>query len=102
MESTSTSDDEGGAISWIFSAEVLEHKTPSREDGISSDTERKYRREGARFIINASNTLKLYLTYATYSININNSNICHRGLGFGVMTFLYCGCILKRVMDSWW
>ena len=47
-------------VNWIFSAEVLEHKTPSREHGISAATERRYRREGARFIINASNTLKLY------------------------------------------
>ena len=64
MEPTSTSasvSDDEAVITWIFSAEVLEHKTPSREDGISSDTERRYRREGARFIINASNTLKLYL-----------------------------------------
>ena len=61
MESEAHSvDDPSGEITWIFSAEVLEHKTPSREDGISSATERRYRREGARFIINASNTLKLY------------------------------------------
>ena len=52
--------DSAGDITWVFSAEVLEHKTPSREDGISWATERKYRREGARFIIDASNALKLY------------------------------------------
>lgn len=47
-------------IKWMFSAEVLEHLTPSRKRGISHETERKYRREGARFISNTSNTLKLY------------------------------------------
>ena len=47
-------------IKWIFSAEVLEHLTPSRKKGISHETERRYRREGARFISNTSNTLKLY------------------------------------------
>lgn len=51
---------ESEEISWIFSAEVLEHRTPSREHGISAALERQYRREAARFIINASNTLKLY------------------------------------------
>ena len=47
-------------IKWIFSAEVLEQLTPSREKGISPELERRYRREGARFVMNASNTLKLY------------------------------------------
>ena len=47
-------------VTWIFSAEVLEHCTPSRDHGISMATEKQYRREGARFIINSSNTLKLY------------------------------------------
>uniref|UniRef100_A0A1X7VAT7 Cyclin-like domain-containing protein n=1 Tax=Amphimedon queenslandica TaxID=400682 RepID=A0A1X7VAT7_AMPQE len=46
-------------IKWIFSAEVLEHLTPSRKKGISHEMERRYRREGARFISNTSNTLKL-------------------------------------------
>lgn len=53
-------DNQSEEISWIFSAEVLEHRTPSREHGISAALERQYRREAARFIINASNTLKLY------------------------------------------
>lgn len=48
-------------IKWIFSGEVLEQLTPSREKGVSSELERRYRREGARFILDASNTLKLYL-----------------------------------------
>ena len=45
---------------WYFAREDIEHKTPSREDGMPLATELQYRRDGARFIINASNTLGLY------------------------------------------
>ncbi len=45
---------------WYFSREELETKTPSHEDGISYALESRYRKDGARFIINASNTLGLY------------------------------------------
>lgn len=45
---------------WYFAREDIEQKTPSREDGIPLETEMQYRRDGARFIINASNTLGLY------------------------------------------
>ena len=48
------------AVCWCFSREVLEHQTPSREHGISWRTEKRYRREGAKFIASASNTMGLY------------------------------------------
>lgn len=63
-------------IKWIFSAEVLEHLTPSRAKGISAETERRYRREGARFISNASNTLKLYPKYSHYSRSSHFMYVC--------------------------
>lgn len=48
------------SLCWLFSREDLEQKTPSREDGIPLSLETRYRKEGARFIINASTTLGLY------------------------------------------
>ena len=48
------------AYSWYFTREDIELKSPSREHGISPQMETKYRRDGAKFIINASNTLGLY------------------------------------------
>jgi hypothetical protein len=47
-------------FNWYFTREEIEHKSPSREDGVTLSTEIRYRREGARLIINASNTLGLY------------------------------------------
>ena len=47
------------AYCWYFTQEDIENKTPSREDGISSSVEARYRKDGSRFIINASNTLGL-------------------------------------------
>jgi hypothetical protein len=53
-------------FNWYFTREEIEHKSPSREDGVTLSTEIRYRREGARLIINASNTLGLrYDTTAT-------------------------------------
>lgn len=51
---------------WYYSNEDIELHTPSREDGVPLSVENRYRRDGARFIINASNTLGLrYETPAT-------------------------------------
>ena len=47
-------------FNWYFTREELDNKSPSREDGVTQSTEIRYRREGARLIINASNTLGLY------------------------------------------
>lgn len=48
------------AFSWFFPQEAIDNKTPSRADGISVQFETRYRKDGARFIISAANTLKLY------------------------------------------
>ena len=51
---------------WYFTQEDIKDKTPSREEGITPAAEARYRRDGARFVINASNTLGLrYDTMAT-------------------------------------
>ena len=51
---------------WYYTSDEIELKTPSREDGVPLCVESRYRRDGARFIINASNTLGLrYETPAT-------------------------------------
>lgn len=51
---------------WYYSNDELERRTPSRDDGVPLCVENRYRRDGARFIINASNTLGLrYETPAT-------------------------------------
>lgn len=47
-------------FNWYFTREEIDNKSPSREDGVTLSTEIRYRREGARLIINASNTLGLY------------------------------------------
>ena len=57
---------------WYFAREDIEHKTPSRDDGMPLTTELQYRRDGARFIINASNTLGLYPLVCYHS----NCNPC--------------------------
>lgn len=46
-------------FNWYFARDEIDNKTPSREDGVTLSTEIRYRREGARLIINASNTLGL-------------------------------------------
>ena len=51
---------------WYFTQDDIRERTPSREEGIPPVSEARYRRDGARFIINASNTLGLrYDTVAT-------------------------------------
>ena len=51
---------------WYFTQEDIRERTPSREEGVSPSIEARYRKDGARFIINASNTLGLrYDTMAT-------------------------------------
>ena len=45
---------------WYFTREDIDRKTPSREDGIPAAVETRYRRDGAKFLINASNTFGLY------------------------------------------
>ncbi len=48
------------AFNWFFPQEVVDHKTPSRIEGISLNVEMRYRKEGAKLVISAANTLKLY------------------------------------------
>lgn len=51
---------------WYYSQEDIELRTPSRDDGVPLHVETRYRRDGARFIVTASNTLNLrYETPAT-------------------------------------
>ncbi|XP_047132402.1 cyclin-K isoform X1 [Hydra vulgaris] len=51
---------------WYHTTEVIELQTPSRNDGIDYETEARYRKEGARFIMELGNKLGLrYLTMAT-------------------------------------
>lgn len=47
-------------FNWYFTREEIDNRSPSREDGVTLSTEVRYRKEGARLIINASNTLGLY------------------------------------------
>ncbi|XP_017492220.1 PREDICTED: cyclin-K-like [Rhagoletis zephyria] len=50
---------------WFYEKAEL-RRTPSIQDGISYDRERRYRAEGARFILDAGNKMSLhYTTYAT-------------------------------------
>ena len=44
---------------WYFEKRELRN-TPSFKDGIDSGTENRYRREGARFIIDAGTKMNLY------------------------------------------
>lgn len=45
---------------WFFDKKDLKN-TPSYQDGIDSDTEARYRREGARFIVDTGTKMGLYL-----------------------------------------
>ncbi len=45
---------------WYYSKEHTDLKTPSRADGIDSETEVRYRKDGARFIMDLGNKLGLY------------------------------------------
>ena len=45
---------------WYYSKEQTDHKTPSRGDGVDVETEMRYRKEGARFIMELGNKLGLY------------------------------------------
>ncbi|UYV74988.1 CCNK [Cordylochernes scorpioides] len=44
---------------WFYEKKDFK-STPTIQDGISYETEHRYRREGARFIINMGNKLNLY------------------------------------------
>lgn len=44
---------------WYFEKKELKN-TPSFQDGIDSETENRYRREGARFIMDAGTKMGLY------------------------------------------
>jgi len=51
---------------WYHSFETIECQTPSRNDDVDFETEARYRKEGARFIMELGNKLGLrYLTMAT-------------------------------------
>ena len=45
---------------WYYSKEFTDSKTPSRADGVEFETELRYRKEGARFIMELGNKLGLY------------------------------------------
>ena len=44
---------------WFFEKRDLKH-TPSDRDGVDPDTETRYRREGARFILDTGSKMGLY------------------------------------------
>ena len=44
---------------WYYSQEDIDHRTPSRNDEVPLSVETRYRRDGARFIVNAGNKLGL-------------------------------------------
>lgn len=46
---------------WYHSFETIECKTPSRNDEVDFETEARYRKDGARFIMELGNKLGLYL-----------------------------------------
>ena len=48
------------AFNWFFPQDVVDHKTPSRVNGIPLAMELRYRKEGAKIVINAANNLNLY------------------------------------------
>ena len=58
-------------FNWYFTREEIDQKSPSREDGVTLPTELRYRREGARLIINASNTLGLYPPSLSLSLSLS-------------------------------
>ena len=47
-------------MKWYHSYETLELSTPSRLDGVDFENEARYRKEGARFIMEIGNKLGLY------------------------------------------
>lgn len=59
---------------WYFEKKELRN-TPSSQDGIDAGTEARYRREGARFIIDAGTKMGLYPLsniYCTYKPPLNS------------------------------
>ena len=48
-------------MKWYHTHESLELNTPSRQDGVEFEDEARYRKEGARFIMDIGNKLGLYL-----------------------------------------
>ena len=47
-------------MKWYHTPESLELNTPSRLDGVEFEDEARYRKEGARFIMDIGNKLGLY------------------------------------------
>ena len=52
---------------WYHTLEVIELQTPSRNVGVDFETEARYRKEGARFIMELGNKLGLYLFKMLFS-----------------------------------
>ncbi|VDD82064.1 unnamed protein product [Mesocestoides corti] len=62
---------------WYYEKEEL-IRTPSFLDGVDQETETRYRREGARFILDLSNRLHLrYDTWATAIVFFHRFYMCH-------------------------
>lgn len=53
---------------WYHTQEFIELQTPSRNEGIDFETEARYRKEGARFIMELGNKLGLYLFIFKYQM----------------------------------
>lgn len=83
---------------WYFSKEGL-LRTPSRLDGIDFMTEQRYRREGARFIMDCGNKMKLYPFRLSFLFDYerNNSSSCQiklRSIFSGKNAVLFCNLLL--------
>ncbi len=62
---------------WYYEKDEL-LRTPSYLDGFDPNTETRYRREGARFILDISNRLHLrYDTWATAIVFFHRFYMCH-------------------------
>lgn len=59
---------------WYFEKSELLN-TPSLRDGIPPETENRYRREGARFIMDCGNSIGLYKFYASILLFSDSSEL---------------------------
>ncbi|XP_074598864.1 cyclin K [Brevipalpus obovatus] len=65
-------------LNWYFDKRDLRQFTPSIIDGLSFETEQRYRREGARFIMKVGTSMKLrYDTMATGVVYFHRFFMCH-------------------------
>ena len=101
---------------WYFEKKEIRN-TPSYKDGIDSFTECRYRREGARFIIDAGTKMGLYplfslLKFELMNLYFSSQFYSHESKGIFVLTmylhFLLFISLLDKLISSlafdlqWW